>query len=189
MQPLLDVESLRRAVAGGQELHYRYFWGHRPRPDGAVSNSCFSQWWACQFTIDGQLYQNAEQFMMASKARLFDDPESLRRILATDDPSRAKALGRKVRGYTDARWTAPRFDLVTRGNLAKFGQNEALRHFLLSTRDEVLVEASPTDAIWGIGLAAAHEDAGHPDRWPGLNLLGFALMRTRAILRGELPAL
>jgi ribA/ribD-fused uncharacterized protein len=192
MPPLLtsfDVKSLRQAVVAGQKFRYRFFWGHRPRPDGAVSNSCFSQWWDCRFTIDGQEYRSAEQFMMAEKARLFGDPESRAKILATGDPSAAKALGRKVHGFDDAVWTPVRFDLVTRGNVAKFGQNEALRYFLLSTRDDVLVEASPSDRIWGIGLAADHEHADRPDRWPGLNLLGFALMRTRAILRGELPPL
>ena len=125
--------------------------------------------------------------MMAAKARLFDDAQSLAQILATDDPSRAKAIGRKVRGFDDSLWTPRRFDLVTQGNSAKFGQDERLQKFLMSTNDEVLVESSPVDAIWGIALPANHADAADPARWPGLNLLGFALMRTRAILRGELP--
>jgi ribA/ribD-fused uncharacterized protein len=43
----------------------------------------------------------------------------------------------------------------------------------------VLVEASPRDRIWGIGMSAGHRDASRPSRWRGLNLLGFALMNVR----------
>jgi ribA/ribD-fused uncharacterized protein len=188
MALLLDLEAVRGAAASGTRLEYRFFWGHRPGKDGRISDSCFSQWWPCRFELDGQAYSSAEQLMMAGKARLFGDQATLAQILATSDPSRVKALGRKVQGFDDAAWTAAREPLVTRGNVAKFGQDEALKQHLLSTGDHVLVEASPVDRIWGIGLAADHEHAAAPARWRGLNLLGFALMRARAILRGELPA-
>jgi hypothetical protein len=58
-----------------------------------------------------------------------------------------------------------------------------LRRFLVNTGERVLVEASPVDRIWGIGLTADHSNATDLERWPGLNLLGFALMQVRAILR------
>jgi ribA/ribD-fused uncharacterized protein len=186
---ILDVEALRAAAGRGQELQYRFFWGHRARPDGRITDSCFSQWWSCGFDVAGQRYTSAEQFMMAEKARLFGDGESRARILSTDDPAHAKKLGRGVLGFDEGRWTEARFELVTRGNLAKFGQDESLRRHLLSTGDAVLVEASPTDTVWGIGLAADHPDARSPSGWRGLNLLGFALVRARAILRGDLPQL
>ena len=182
MEPPLDLQALRRAAATGASLTYRFFWGHHARKDGALSDACFSQWWPARFSVDGQTYESAEQLMMAGKARLFGDDEMRARILATADPSRAKALGRQVKGYDEATWAAARLPLVTAGNVAKFGQNEPLRRYLLSTRDEILVEASPVDAIWGIGLAADHADARDPARWRGLNLLGFALMRARATL-------
>jgi len=186
MGTLLDVESLRLAAAQ-RSFEYRFFWGAKARKDGALSDACFSQWWPCRFTAEGQVYCSAEQFMMASKARLFGDEETRAEVLATSDPGRAKALGRRVRGFVSSTWEAARFDLVTNGNLAKFGENDSLRYYLLSTKDDILVEASPVDPIWGIGLAAGDPDAIHPARWRGLNLLGFALARTRAILRGELP--
>jgi ribA/ribD-fused uncharacterized protein len=188
MNAILDIQALRRVAASGSKLKYRFFWGHKPRRDGALSDSCFSQWWSCRFVVDGQVYSSAEQFMMAAKARWFGDDDSLARILATTDPGRAKALGRQVRHFVEATWETARFDLVTKGNLGKFRQNEALRLYLLSTKNQILVEASPLDRIWGIGLAADHEHAENPREWRGLNLLGFALVRTRAILRGELPA-
>jgi ribA/ribD-fused uncharacterized protein len=187
MAHIFDMVALRSASAAGEPLAYRLFWGHRARKDGALGDSCFSQWWRSRFVVDGQPYSSAEQYMMAGKARLFADDETLAQILAADDPGRVKALGRRVRNFDEATWTAARFDIVTVGSVEKFGQDERLRRYLLATRDEILVEASPLDLVWGIGLAADHEDATRPERWPGLNLLGFALMRGRAILRGELP--
>jgi ribA/ribD-fused uncharacterized protein len=172
-------------VAGGQTFRYRPFWGHEPRADGRLSESVLSQWWPCRFVVDGQLYTTAEQFMMAGKARLFGDAAALAEILATHDPAACKALGRKVRGFDGARWTAAAFEVVTRGNVAKFGDDPALRAYLLGTGDDVLVEASPVDRIWGIGLASDHASVGDPHAWRGQNLLGFALQRARAILRGE----
>ena len=177
-----DVDALRARVAAGEGFAYLHFWGHRPRADGAVSKSCFSQWWISPFVIDGERYATAEHWMMAGKARLFGDDEALARVLSNDDPVAAKQAGRGVRGYDDARWQARRYELVVDGNRAKFSQHVALGAFLLSTGDQVLVEASPVDAIWGIGLAADDPRAHDPAQWAGLNLLGFALMDVRAEL-------
>lgn len=120
--------------------------------------------------------------MMAEKARLFGDDAALARVLAAASPAEAKAVGREVRGYDDARWEEARAAAVVRGNLAKFGQNAELGSFLASTGARVLVEASPHDRIWGIGMAASNPDARDPARWRGRNLLGFALMDVRAQL-------
>jgi len=49
----------------------------------------------------------------------------------------------------------------------------------------VLVEASPLDRVWGIGLAADDPRAADPAGWRGLNLLGFALMEARDLLSGR----
>ncbi|MHC3968565.1 NADAR family protein, partial [Pseudomonas aeruginosa] len=117
--------------------------------------------------------------MMAAKARLFDDSRLLERILAARSPGEAKALGREVAGFDEARWNAERVGIVIEGNLGKFGQNASLKKYLLGTADRVLVEASPVDAIWGIGLAASDPLAAEPATWQGLNLLGFALMEVR----------
>lgn len=71
------------------------------------------------------------------------------------------------------------------GSVHKFGGDPELREFLLNTGDRVLVEASPMDRIWGIGLAADDPRAENPASWRGLNLLGFALMDARAELRAS----
>jgi ribA/ribD-fused uncharacterized protein len=178
-----DVAGLVAAVRRGERVKYLMFWGHQPPRSGGVGKGCLSQWWPAEFTVDGVRYRTAEHFMMAGKARLFGDEEMASAIVAAGHPKQAKDLGRKVRGFDEEIWAAARFDLVVRGNLAKFGQNPELRDFLLGTGDRVLVEASPVDRIWGVGLAADDERAEQPERWRGLNLLGFALMEVRHALR------
>ncbi|MEU6237523.1 NADAR family protein [Kitasatospora sp. NPDC047058] len=158
------------------------FWGHRPRQDGSVGPGSLSQWWPSAFTVDEVRYATAEHWMMAGKARLFGDEEIVPRILEARTPAEAKKLGRLVRGFHEPAWAAARFELVVRGNVAKFGQDEALRAYLLGTGNRVLVEASPVDRLWGIGLAADDERAQRPAAWRGENLLGFALMEARTRL-------
>ncbi|MFJ6673589.1 NADAR family protein [Actinosynnema sp. NPDC091369] len=162
---------------------YLFFWGHEARPGAPVGKQCLSQWWEAPFTVDGRTFPTAEHFMMHGKALLFGDEGTAGRVLAARTPGEAKALGRQVRGFTEDVWVAERLDVVVRGNLAKFGAHHDLREFLLGTGDRVLVEASPLDRVWGIGLAADDERAADPARWQGLNLLGEALMEVRARLR------
>lgn len=93
-----------------------------------------------------------------------------------------KKLGRKACDYDDEVWKEKRFDVVVKGNIAKFSQNEKLLDSLLSTGDKILVEASPKDTVWGIGLDESSSEAIQPLKWIGENLLGFALMEVRDIL-------
>ena len=177
-----DLNELRLCHQAGEAFRYLHFWGHRPRKDGQVSSSCFSQWFEAPFGLSSQRYPTAEHFMMAEKARLFGDEASLVRVLVAANPGAAKAAGRQVKGFDEAVWLEHRFDIVVRANRAKFEQNAAMASYLLQTGDQVLVEASPVDAIWGIGLAADDERANDPMQWRGLNLLGFALMQVRSEL-------
>lgn len=178
-----SLEALRDAVRAGQRFEYVMFWRPRAAADGSVTASCLSQWWMGDFVVDGATYSSAEQWMMAGKARLFGDDAALAAVMAENDPAKVKKLGRTVRGFDTARWRAACEEHVTRGNEAKFSQDARLRAYLLGTGDAVLVEASPHDAVWGIGLGAEDERATDPLRWPGENLLGFALMRARERLR------
>ncbi|WP_380285057.1 NADAR family protein [Kitasatospora purpeofusca] len=175
--------ALLAAVAAGAEPKWLMFWGHQGQRDGSLGPGVLSQWWPGHpFTVDGVEYTTAEHWMMAGKARMFGDERTLARILAAPSPAEAKKLGRQVRNFDDATWTAGRFELVTEGNVAKFGGHQELRGYLLSTRQRVLVEASPLDRIWGIGLRADDERAPRPAEWRGENLLGFALMEARTRL-------
>ncbi|MFI8826426.1 NADAR family protein [Streptomyces sp. NPDC053431] len=180
---MTDLEELKQQVRAGKRVKWLHFWGHRPHPDGRLSASCLSQWWPSPFVVEGVRYATAEHWMMAEKARLFGDAEAEAAALSARSPAAAKAAGRLVRGFDEGRWTERRYDVVVAGSVHKFASDDALRGYLLGTGSRVLVEASPVDRIWGIGLAADAPEARDPDRWRGLNLLGFALMEARKRLR------
>ena len=163
----------------GKPVKFLLFWGHRPSRNGEITKSCFSQWWEVNFTIDEITYKSAEHYMMAEKARLFNDDLTLNKILACKSPATAKKLGRQVKNFNLEVWDANRFEIVKKANYYKFKQNIDLKTFLLQTKKRILVEASPVDKIWGIGLASDDENAQNPKKWRGLNLLGFALMEVR----------
>ncbi|WP_330173357.1 NADAR family protein [Streptomyces sp. NBC_01498] len=182
---MITVSALADRTGRGEKVRYVYFWGPAPRPDGVIGASCLSQWWESSFTVDGVEYATAEHWMMAAKARLFGDADAERVALTAPGPAQAKKAGRLVRGFDEAVWQRERSGIVVEGNLHKFRQDDRLRDYLLGTGDRVLVEASPMDRIWGIGLAEGDERAQDPARWRGLNLLGFALMETRERLREE----
>jgi ribA/ribD-fused uncharacterized protein len=181
------VAALVAHTATGRRVKYLHFWGHRPQRDGSVGPGCLSQWWPSPFTVDGVVYATAEHWMMAGKARLFGDTEAERKAVAAGHPRTAKSVGRTVRGFDEQVWERERFALVTEGSVHKFRQHPELRDYLLGTGNRVLVEASPLDRVWGIGLAADDPRAGDPAAWRGLNLLGFALMEARARLAGQAP--
>lgn len=151
--------------------------------------SPFDQWTTARFLVDGVRYVCPEQYMMASKARLFGDEEIERQILSTESPKEHKRLGRAVRGFDESIWSESRCEIVRTANMAKFTQNLELRKLLLETGDRAFVEASPFDKIWGIGLAANKPAAYDPSRWKGLNLLGDILNEVRLSLRATTDCL
>ena len=171
------------ALEEGERFEYIFFWGHKPRPDGRIGPSCFSQWWPSPFQVDGREYATAEHWMMAGKARMFGDEDAFEEVLRAKTPAEAKKIGRRVRNFDQQKWSESCNDLVMLGNLHKFASKPELGEFLLSTDERVLVEASPADRIWGIGLKMDHPDASRPQNWRGQNLLGFALMEVREALR------
>ena len=179
-----QINDLIALQEQGQVLDYLCFWGHKQAGQG-IDKSCLSQWFPAAFSIDAVRYPTAEHYMMASKARLFDDTAILNEILAAANPDMAKRLGRKVKNYDEEVWIAHRFQIVVDANYAKFSQHEKMADFLLKTGKCILVEASPVDRIWGIGLSRQDPDSQNPGKWQGLNLLGFALMEVREKLTSE----
>ena len=167
-----------------ERLKFIFFWGHGKTTDDSVTKTCLSQWWDCCFTVDGVEYHTAEQYMMAQKAVLFGDEKIRREIMAAGHPKQFKDLGRKISGFKQDVWDQNCCEIVIKGNVAKFSQNEDLKAFLLGTNMRVLVEASPYDRIWGIGMGADDSKAENPTLWNGTNFLGFCLMEVRDILRG-----
>lgn len=158
------------------------FFGHNPQKNGMAA--CLSQWYRCNFTVDGLQYNCMEQYMMASKAIVFHDEETLGQILVASDPKEIKALGKKVKNFNSEKWNEVKRDIVYNGNLAKFSQNPELKEFILSCGDVVFAEASPFDRIWGIGMRAC-EAAQNPENWKGQNLLGYALTKVKETLEKE----
>jgi len=146
------------------------------------ANEIYANWYLAEFVVNGQSFNCGEQWMMFSKAVLFGDLEVAVKILQEIHPRRQKLLGRQVRGFDVAIWTVHSEDLVFTGVLEKFRQNAALGAELLATGEALLVEASPDDRIWGIGLEEEDPRALDPTQWQGENRLGKVLMRVRASL-------
>lgn len=149
---------------------YIFFWG-----------GVFSQWYDYEMIVDGVMYGCAEQYMMAMKAKTFNDEESYEKIMATQEPSRQKALGRKVKNFNPDVWNRVAKEYVFKANLVKFSGD--LKKELTDTGNKEIVEASPTDRIWGIGMDVDHPDILDRTKWQGTNWLGEVLMQVRNTLR------
>lgn len=187
MNTKYHINWLKGLIEEGAAPKYLFFWGHTGPAGEATGKFVFSQWYPSEFTVNGIVYKTAEHWMMAHKALLFDDESTFQQIIACNKPAEAKALGRAVRHYEETRWNEAKFEVVVQGNIHKFAQDKTLHDYLLSTGDRVIVEASPVDPVWGIGLAQDSPKAMHPGTWKGENLLGFALMEARDFLsnRGD----
>lgn len=146
---------------------YVFFWG-----------GPFSQWFKVDIVVDGVTYNCAEQYMMAMKASFFGDAPSLSAIMKSNNPRDQKALGRKIVGFDPSKWSERCEFFVYKANIAKFS-NPELRKIMMETEDRLLVEASPYDKIWGIGLSENDPDIEDETKWKGSNLLGKVLMEVR----------
>jgi ribA/ribD-fused uncharacterized protein len=151
---------------------YVFFWG-----------SELSNWHPCNFKYKEHIFHNSEQAFMWEKAMYFNDQQSASMILACPSPNIAKKLGRKVKNFDQKEWLTAGYDVMVNVNYAKYDQNEGLKSSLLSTGDKTIVEASPYDIIWGIGLHWEDDKVLDKKNWRGQNLLGKALMEVREILR------
>lgn len=139
----------------------------------------FSQWHPSFFKIGGITYNCAEQYMMAEKARLFRDGKNLVKIMSTSNPKDQKRYGRQVQNFNEIKWNSVARNIVYRGNYAKFTQNPELKKKLIETAGTTLVEASPYDTIWGIGLAKEDPRTKNRSEWLGTNWLGKTLTKLR----------
>lgn len=155
---------------------FEYFW---------QKESVFSQWYPSKFVVDGVEYSCAEQYMMQQKAVLMNDMDTAEIIMALDEPNEMKHSGRYVKNFSQTLWDRHCMEIVEKGNIAKFSQNDDLKTILFSTYPKTLVEASPYDKIWGIGLRKDDPRAWNKSTWLGKNLLGGILTRVRDKLREE----
>ena len=178
-----NLQWLADKFDAGDAINYIFFWGHSNKSNEEIGKFIFSQWFHSPFKVDNVEYKTSEHWMMAHKAKLFGDSKAFDRIVATDKPGEVKEIGRQIKNFDEIKWNDEKFDIVKKGNIHKFNQNQKLRNYLLATGDHIIVEASPTDTIWGIGVAQDSKMADNPYTWRGLNLLGFALMEARDFLR------
>jgi ribA/ribD-fused uncharacterized protein len=178
----MDLHTLINECESGTKFDYLYFWMHF-ESGLSITKACLSQWYPSKFVVDNISYATAEHWMMASKAKLFNDQKSFEKIINSTDPKEVKSFGRKVENFNETIWEQECVKIVTKGNLEKFKQNSSLKEFLISTNDLILVEASPYDKIWGIGLKEENNLVKNPKNWKGKNLLGFSLMDVRKQLK------
>lgn len=156
-----------------KDLSYIYFW--KPTQE----NGIFSQWAYTPFSDKQYIYSCAEQYMMSQKARLFDDAEIFKQIMDENNPSKMKSLGQKVRNFDESVWDEEKYGIVVRASYLKFA-NASYKNLLIETGSDILVEASPYDTIWGVGVNA--QQASDIRNWKGQNLLGQALMEARKMI-------
>jgi ribA/ribD-fused uncharacterized protein len=179
-----NITELKESIANGEKVEYLFFWGHKGK--NVNRTGAFSQWYdGDSFKHGAFVYPTAEHYMMHRKACLFEDFKTGDKILAADHPKDAKRFGREVKNFDPKVWDEHKFNIVREGNICKFMQNRALMDVLVSTGDKVLVEASPYDRIWGIGLSVRDNSdiISNCNKWRGENLLGFALMQVRDVCR------
>ncbi|KAL8583798.1 hypothetical protein ACOMHN_036433 [Nucella lapillus] len=184
-QPGPGTSSAAKQTGGGggkgekgkrEAEEFEFFYGNK---------SPFSQHHPVKFDIEGITYTCAEQYMMHQKAVLFKDPAMAKKILATSNPVEQKRCGRKVKNFDKDVWNSRSKQIVKNANLAKFSQNPELLTRILATHPRTLVEASPRDRTWGIGLGASNPKARDRSCWRGRNLLGQILTEVREELREE----
>lgn len=183
MKATYNINWLTDQFENGAHLTYLFFWGHTNKDGQPVGKFCLSQWYDCKFTVGGVIYKTAEHWMMAQKALLFGNSDLFDKIINSNRPAEAKELGRQVICFDELVWNDHKYQIVKTGNIHKFNQHPGLARYLLNTHDKILVEASPADRIWGIGLA---QDSAYIDNiyaWQGQNFLGFALMEVRDFLK------
>ena len=171
----MNLSELRRRYQNGERFEYTFFFR---------SNAYFSNWYPADFVVDGIKYWCTEQYMMAKKAELFGDITIQNQIMNCHSQRDIKALGRKIRGFNDSVWFKHRERIVFEGNYAKFTQNSMLLSYIKGQKGKILVEASPYDKIWGIGIECLSDGSNrqyieNPFNWKGTNLLGFVLMDVR----------
>ena len=151
------------------------------------NDSIFSNWYqpvTIKF-LDIE-FKNSEALFMYLKAKYFKDEVAMAKVVADQDPKTVKNIGRTIVGYDDDEWSAIRYSQMTIACYMKFRQNTEIGQALMDTGDKILVEASPYDTVWGIGLRPDDPRALDEANWYGQNLLGKALMQVRNSLRNPI---
>lgn len=162
---------------------YIFFSGFQPNKDGSIGKSCLSQWWPSNFTENEIVYKTVGHYILSWKAKLFGDIKTANAILNKRFPKDVKELSRTISNFNADVWNDYKYTIAKQGNYLKFSQNDALKQFLITTGNTIIVEANPSDKVWGIGLTEDESIAKNPNNWEGQNLFGFTLMEVRDELK------
>ena len=169
--------SFNHLLISGRQVDAVFF--HLPQePYGFLSN-----WYISPFDLDNIHYSSMEQYIMYQKCILFGDHATAKKVLLTDDPYEQQKLGKLCAGYINGVWAGARQAIAMRGLLAKFSQNADLREQLLDTKNAYLVECAHSDKIWACGIRLNETQRFDASQWQGQNILGFALMEIREIIK------
>lgn len=110
-------------------------------------NGYLSNWYLSDFKVNEISFSSMEQYMMYQKAQCFEEQDIAEKILATDDASEIKALGRIVANYQESYWNGVRQIIIFEGLIEKFSQNEELKEKLKATGNAILAECAVKDKI------------------------------------------
>lgn len=163
---------------------YVFFYGHEGGSADDPDKRCLSNFFYCPIVYMDTTFLSSEQLFMYIKAMSFGDEIAAGRIINYPSPSKCKSIGRKVKNFDADIWDMVSYGAMYQACFAKFSQNEKLGQYLLSTGDKILVEASPRDSIWGIGMDINYAESTPPEVWMkhGENRLGKVLMDVRKVL-------
>lgn len=176
---ILTTNDICKRYDSGESLRFVFFGECHSEFTDSVGKECFSRWYSLAFEIEGKSFFCIEQYMMAEKACFFDDEECERRIMNNNDIEDITLLGQQIKIFDGFLWDNYKKDVIRQGNVAKFADNKELFEFLISTDDAILVEATPYDVVWGIGMREGDQGIDNPHNWKGENILGFTLMKIR----------
>ena len=139
----------------------------------------FSNFHPSEFTIDGNKYHSAEQYIVHQKAIYFNDTATAATVLTASTPLGCKQAVRNVTNFDSRRWNNAAKDVCKPGIEAKFRQNPVLMNILISTGTKTLAEAS-FDNVFGTGVPLHSENCLKENRWERIGILGKILMEIRS---------
>ena len=182
IRDIYDYDTLLK-YSSVNEISMIFFWKNFCKGGVSIDKSCLSQWYYSPFTDNGVKYLTSEHFMIGKKALLFNDKATFDKVLKTIQPCDVKVLGKKIKDCDEDIWCEKCFNIIVHGNYHKFNQNHKLKEWLSKTGEKVLVQASPMDSLLGIGLSEEDSRSLTVKEWRGKNLLGFALMKVREMIK------
>lgn len=175
----------------------------------AKTGSTFSLNHPSKFEYKGVTFSSAGQFVLYSKAKLFGDELTAQKVMDMNSKEMIneflkgavnaqniitdklklkvwdmyqqdmKALAEHVVSYNDDIWKATLPSIIGVATREKFTQNNDLKESLIACKRKLMVFATSTDKLLGVGLNKEEVLKTPEADWPGDNLLGKTLTTFR----------